>query len=160
VEACKKRLPKRVYRREPVAKDKHTNALLAWLENEGPERQFYPDEFFPTIAGARNQLRRALADQCAPAEPQQETDARNSPDNRPDDLLRAPAAYGAAHLQKLGPQIKKIKEALLIQLPPDGRVSPNLKDKEVLAIIEPVFERNGWRLPKVDSIARARGRRK
>ena len=41
---------------------------------------------------------------------------------------------------------------------PDG-VPPNLTGKEIQAQIEPIFKKNSWKLPSVDSIARARGRR-
>jgi hypothetical protein len=44
--------------------------------------------------------------------------------------------------------------------PPDGRVPPDLKHKQVLALIEPVYRKGNWPVPSVDSIARARGRRK
>jgi hypothetical protein len=56
-------------------------------------------------------------------------------------------------------QIDRIKQALGIEFP-DRVVPPNLTGKEIQERIEPIFKRNSWKLPSVDSIARARGRRK
>jgi hypothetical protein len=55
-------------------------------------------------------------------------------------------------------QVGRIKLALSIEFP-DG-LSPNLTDKEVRRRIEPIFKKNSWKLPSIDSVARARGRRK
>jgi hypothetical protein len=55
-------------------------------------------------------------------------------------------------------QIDRIKEALRVEFP-DG-VPPNLTEKEIQGRIRTIFENNCWKLPSVDSIARARGRRK
>jgi hypothetical protein len=60
---------------------------------------------------------------------------------------------------KEGWQLKRIKDVLLTIFLPDGRVPSNLTDKAVQARLVPVFEKNGWKLPSIDSIARARGRR-
>jgi hypothetical protein len=54
-------------------------------------------------------------------------------------------------------QVDRIKRALRMEFP-DG-VPPNLTEKEVQRRIKPVFKEKGWKLPSVDSIARARGRR-
>ena len=56
-----------------------------------------------------------------------------------------------------GRQVDRIKQALSVEFP-DG-VPPNLTDKEIQRRIEPFFEKNSWKRPSVDSIARARGRR-
>jgi hypothetical protein len=61
--------------------------------------------------------------------------------------------------QKSGWQLKRIKKVLPILFPPDGRVPSNLTDKAVQRRLVPVFEKNGWKEPSIDSIARARGRR-
>ena len=42
---------------------------------------------------------------------------------------------------------------------PDG-VPPNLTDKEIQRLIKPIFKDKSWKLPSVDSIAHALGRRK
>jgi hypothetical protein len=55
-------------------------------------------------------------------------------------------------------QINHIKEALSVEFP-DG-VPPDLTNKEILGRIKTIFEKNSWKLPSIDSIARARGRRK
>ena len=64
----------------------------------------------------------------------------------------------ATKAQSRRSQVKRIKDVLLMEFP-DG-VSPNLTDKEIQGLIEPIFKNNSWKLPSVDSIARARGRRK
>jgi hypothetical protein len=55
-------------------------------------------------------------------------------------------------------QLYRTKYALRAEFP-DG-VSPNLTGKEIQRRIDPIFKRKSWKLPSVDSIARARGRRK
>ena len=55
-------------------------------------------------------------------------------------------------------QIDRINQALAMEFP-DG-VPPDVTGKEIQRRIEPFFKRNSWKLPSVDSIARARGRRK
>jgi hypothetical protein len=55
-------------------------------------------------------------------------------------------------------QIDRIKQALGMEFP-DG-VPPNLTEKEIQRRIKPIFKDKSWKLPSVDSIARARGRRK
>jgi hypothetical protein len=55
-------------------------------------------------------------------------------------------------------RVGRIKQALSKEFP--NGVPPNLTDKEIRRRIEPIFEKNSWKLPSVDSIARARGRRK
>jgi hypothetical protein len=54
-------------------------------------------------------------------------------------------------------QVDRVKLALRMEFP-DG-VPPNLTEKEVQGRIKPIFVKMSWRLPSVDSIARARGRR-
>jgi hypothetical protein len=61
--------------------------------------------------------------------------------------------------QKGGWQLKRIKKVLAKLFPPDGRVPSNLTDKAVQRLLVPVFKKNDWREPSIDSIARARGRR-
>jgi hypothetical protein len=80
---------------------------------------------------------------------------------RRSDLLRLwpvtgefPAIATKAHSS----QVDRIKLALSIKFP-DG-VSPNLTDKEVRRRIEPIFKKESWKLASIDSVARARGRRK
>jgi hypothetical protein len=115
-----------------MAKDKEKDTVAAWLKNEGSARMFYPDELFPEMASAREQLRQRLAGDRAPAKLEQRTEARGWQRDRTNDVLRTEF--------------------------PDG-VPPDLTDKEVRRRIEPVFKKNGWKLPSVDTIARARGRR-
>ena len=55
-------------------------------------------------------------------------------------------------------QLCRTKYALRTEFP-DG-VSPDLTDKEIQRRIDPIFKRKSWKFPSVDSIARARGRRK
>jgi hypothetical protein len=55
-------------------------------------------------------------------------------------------------------QVDRTSEALRDEFP--NGVPPNLTNKEIRRRIEPVFEEKGWKLASVDSIARARGRRK
>jgi hypothetical protein len=55
-------------------------------------------------------------------------------------------------------QIDRIKQALNKEFP-EGAL-PNLTDKEILGRITTFFIKNSWKPPSVDSIARARGRRK
>ena len=54
-------------------------------------------------------------------------------------------------------QLYRTKVALRAAFP--NGVSPNDTDKEVQRRIEPIFKQKSWKLPSVDSIARARGRR-
>jgi hypothetical protein len=54
--------------------------------------------------------------------------------------------------------VARTKWALGIEFP--GGVPPNLTGKEIQGRIEPIFIKHSWKLPSVDSIARARGRRK
>jgi hypothetical protein len=55
-------------------------------------------------------------------------------------------------------QVDRTKQALCTKFP-DG-VPPSLTDKEIRRRIEPIFKKNSWKLASIDSIARARGRRK
>jgi hypothetical protein len=55
-------------------------------------------------------------------------------------------------------QVGRVKWALSVAFP-DG-VGPDLTDKEIQRCIEPIFRANSWKLASIDSIARARGRRK
>jgi hypothetical protein len=75
---------------------------------------------------------------------------------RPDEPRNAVGIAPKAH--RSGSQVDRIKRALSIAFP-DG-VGPDLTDKEIQRRIEPIFKRNSWKLASVDSIARARGRRK
>jgi hypothetical protein len=54
-------------------------------------------------------------------------------------------------------QLCRTKYALRVGFPDE--VSPNLTDKEIQRRIEPIFRNKSWKLPSVDTIARARGRR-
>ena len=67
-----------------------------------------------------------------------------------------PTLTGKAHRRSW--QVDHIQQALRMEFP-DG-VPPNITAKEIQRRIEPIFEKNSWKLPSVDSIARARGRRK
>jgi hypothetical protein len=58
-----------------------------------------------------------------------------------------------------GPQVNRIRKALSKKFPPNGRAPANLTDKAVLLLLVPEFDKNGWKHPSIDSIARARGRR-
>jgi hypothetical protein len=55
-------------------------------------------------------------------------------------------------------QLDRTNEVLRNEFP-DG-VPPNLTDKEIQSRIVPVFHERGWKLSSIDTIARARGRRK
>jgi hypothetical protein len=57
-------------------------------------------------------------------------------------------------------QLDSLREILLIVFPPDGLVPADLKDKAVLVRVAPEFEKRHLRVPSIDTIARARGRRK
>ena len=61
--------------------------------------------------------------------------------------------------QKRGWQLDRINEMLARVFPPHGRVPPDLTNKAVQRLLAPEFEKAGLKLPSVDSIARARGRR-
>jgi hypothetical protein len=78
---------------------------------------------------------------------------------RQSDVLRLWPVTGELPAIAIGPgQVGRIKQALSLKFP--GGVPPNLTDKEILRRIEPIFEKNSWKLPSIDSVARARGRRK
>lgn len=78
---------------------------------------------------------------------------------RQSDVLRLWPVTGELPAIAIGPsQVGRIKQALSIEFP-DG-VPPNLTDKEILRRIGPIFEKNSWKLPSINSVARARGRRK
>jgi hypothetical protein len=55
-------------------------------------------------------------------------------------------------------QVDRINQALRMEFPEGA--SPDLTEKEIQRRIGPIFEKKSWKLPSVDSIARARGRRK
>jgi hypothetical protein len=55
-------------------------------------------------------------------------------------------------------QLERIKWALDMAFPEGA--PPNLTGKEIQGRIEPIFDKQSWKLPSLDSIARARGRRK
>lgn len=55
-------------------------------------------------------------------------------------------------------QVNHTKSALLAEFP-EG-VPPEISNKAVLRRIEPTFKRKGLKPPSIDTIARARGRRK
>jgi hypothetical protein len=71
---------------------------------------------------------------------------------RPDELV------GIATKAHRTWQIDRINLALRVEFP-DG-VPPNVTNKEILGRIMPIFTKKSWNEPSVDSIARARGRRK
>jgi hypothetical protein len=78
---------------------------------------------------------------------------------RQSDLLRQWPAIGVASKAQSGRwQVDNINSALSIEFP-DG-VPPHLTHKEVQKRIQTIFENNSWKLPSLDSIARARGRRR
>ena len=78
---------------------------------------------------------------------------------RQSDVLRLWLVTGELPSIEISPsQVGRIKQALNIEFP--NGVPPNLTDKELRRRIEPMFEKNSWKLPSVDSIARARGRRR
>jgi hypothetical protein len=53
--------------------------------------------------------------------------------------------------------LDRTKEVLRNEFP--NGVPPNLTDKEIQSRLVPVSEEKGWKLPSIDTIARARGRR-
>jgi hypothetical protein len=62
--------------------------------------------------------------------------------------------------ETLGWQQRDLLPILRLTYPPDGKVPDGIKDKEVLQIIEPEYRKQGKTAPSIDTIARARGRRK
>lgn len=61
---------------------------------------------------------------------------------------------------KRGRKLRELHTILLQVLPPNGKIPDGMKDKEVLNLIEPEYTKQGKALPSVDTIGRARGRRK
>ena len=68
-----------------------------------------------------------------------------------------PATFtGKAHRPSW--QVDHIQQALRMEFPDE--VPPNVTAKEIQRRIEPIFKKNSWKLPSLDSVARALGRRK
>lgn len=61
---------------------------------------------------------------------------------------------------KSGWKLQPLMEVLQSVFPPDGRVPAELSHKAVKARLEPEYKKRDLPVPSVDTIARARGRRK
>jgi hypothetical protein len=59
-----------------------------------------------------------------------------------------------------GRQVRRLKQAFKEKFPPAGQPPNDLTLKEILVKVEPIFKAQGWKLPGVDSVARATGRRR
>ena len=66
--------------------------------------------------------------------------------------------FGIAKRARSSRQLDRANEVLRGEFP--NGVPPNLTDKQIQSRIVPVFKEKGWKLPSIDTIARARGRRK
>jgi hypothetical protein len=60
-----------------------------------------------------------------------------------------------------GKQSARVKEVLRERYPPEGRAPEHLTIKELCReILDPEFEKRGWKLASPDTVARASGRRR
>ncbi|MDI3565920.1 MULTISPECIES: hypothetical protein [Bradyrhizobium] len=71
-----------------------------------------------------------------------------------------PAMAPKAQPEKRGWQLDRLRDVLRIVFPPDGRVPANFTHGAVQGLIAPEYEKENWKLPSIDSIARVRDRRK
>lgn len=71
-----------------------------------------------------------------------------------------PDLAGETPEERLGPELRVLMPILRRRFPPDGRVPHALQHQEVWTIVLPDYKELGREPPSIDTIARARGRRK
>ncbi|MET4033368.1 hypothetical protein ABIB94_004160 [Bradyrhizobium sp. JR7.2] len=125
-----------------------------------------PEPFTAPTLGQSDLLRLWPATGESPASPPTAIDTGGRPAEHDGAAIEGARADEPSHIVGIATkahrtplQINRIKEALSLEFT-DGPPPPNLTDKEILGRIKPIFEEKSWKLPSIDSIARARGRRK
>lgn len=79
--------------------------------------------------------------------------------NYADDVAKE-CSRTATTLPRRGRKLRDLYSILLQMFPPDAKIPDGMKDKEVLNLIEPEYRKQGKTPPSIDTVARARGRRK
>jgi hypothetical protein len=142
-----------------MARDKEKNSVLLWLKAGENAPLFYPDRYFPKMPEAREQLRQRLAVECELDKPEHRSETQNwqlDRTNSPAD--HGPTAKLERQSQKVGWQIKCVKDLLPKAFPPDGHPPGNLTLQAIQTHLRPLLEK-GAKVPSTDTIARVIGRR-